>query len=160
MNPAMTNPFLNDPDRHEIWEMLVQRDTDAFLSQNWEMVKDDFIAEGFFGIDGRTLANIDSWRMTFPNLETYRDFWLSQAADFAKSSFRSDARVALYEATTLRDIEITADVALAHKKFDGSLEETNGHRIRLLWQTLYVCRKVSGRWKLAAFAGYLPHGSE
>ena len=157
MTDAMTNPFPNDLDRWEIWTMLVQRDTDAFIAQNWEMVADDFIATGFFGIDGRKLSNIDSWRLTFPTLDSYRKEWLRQAADMAGRSFRCDARLAIYEATTLRDIEITSDFALAHKKFDGWLEETDGNRIRLLWQSLYVCRKSAGRWKIAAFSGYLPH---
>lgn len=158
MNEALTNPFPNDRDRREIWAMIVQRDIDAFLAQDWRIVEEDFIAEGFFGIDGRKLGTIDSWRITFPNLDAYRQEWSRQAADFARRSFRSDPRAALFEATTLRDIEINGDAALAHKKFDGWLEETNGNKLRLYWQTLYTCRKVGEKWKIAAFTGYLPHG--
>ena len=25
------------------------------------------------------------------------------------------------------------------------------------WQTLYICRREDGRWKIAGFIGYLPH---
>ena len=53
------NPFPNDPDRHAIWEMLVERDIRAFVAQDWDMVADDFTSEGFMGIDGRSLSNPD-----------------------------------------------------------------------------------------------------
>ena len=39
------NPFPEtDGDRHAIWEMLVRRDIDAYLGQEWAMVEGDFIA--------------------------------------------------------------------------------------------------------------------
>ena len=42
------NPFpAADQDRHQIWEMLVERDIIAFCQEDWEMVADDFIAENF-----------------------------------------------------------------------------------------------------------------
>jgi len=44
------NPFPEgDADRHALWEMLVRRDIDAFIGQDWAMVEDDFIADSFFG---------------------------------------------------------------------------------------------------------------
>ena len=36
------NPFpAGDADRHALWEMLVRRDIDAFIGQDWSMVEDD-----------------------------------------------------------------------------------------------------------------------
>jgi len=151
------NPFPNDPDRREIWEMLVERDIKAFVKQDWDMVKDDFIEEGFMGIDGRNLSNPDSWRMTFPDLTSYRNEWLRQAKNFAEVEWAEDPEPNLYNATTLRDIEIMGDVALIHKKFDGSVMQADGKASVLNWQTLYRCRKVNGKWKIAGFVGYLPH---
>ena len=39
------NPFPGDPDRTQIWEMLVPRDIAAFVSADWGMVAEDFIED-------------------------------------------------------------------------------------------------------------------
>src|SRR5205823_2605883 len=46
------NPFdaTNDADRHAIWDMLIARDSEAFIAQDWSMVQDDFDAENFEGV--------------------------------------------------------------------------------------------------------------
>ena len=49
------------------------------------------------------------------------------------------------------------EVALARKKFDGSILRADGGRDRMLWQTLYHCRRQEGRWKISGFTGYLPN---
>jgi hypothetical protein len=151
------NPFPSDADRAEIWTMLVERDIAAFVAADWRMVADDFIAEQFLGIDGRGSDNPDSWRVGFPTLAAYRDEWLRQAAESAKVAYAEDREAAIHRATTLRDIEIEGDVALAHKKFDGSIAKADGGRDVLNWQTLYYCRKQNGRWKLTGFTAYLPY---
>lgn len=71
--------------------------------------------------------------------------------------FKTGLREALYHAMKLTQIEIIGDTALLHRKFDGWLTRTNGHRVNLQWQTLYLCRKHEGRWKIASFTGYLPN---
>lgn len=152
------NPFTaTDSDRHQIWEMLVERDIIAFCGEDWAMVADDFIEENFMGIDARNAHNPDSWRMNFADLAEYKSVWLEQATSFAQTEWAEDAETAIYEATTLRDIDIKGDSALVHKKFDGHISKKNGEKDRLNWQTLYRCRKVGGRWKIAGFTGYLPH---
>ncbi|OCP02897.1 MULTISPECIES: hypothetical protein [unclassified Ensifer] len=158
----MRDPFLNpfpssDTARHSIWEMLVSRDITAFLAADWSMVAGDFVEEGFIGIDGRRETNPDNWRLTFPSLVAYRDEWLRQAQDFATQSFAEDPRTAIFTTTTLEDIEINGDQALARKKFDGSLKKTDGSIDILKWQTVYYCRLHQGRWKIAGFTGYLPN---
>ena len=150
------NPFPNDPDRGAIWTMLVERDIAAFVAADWGMVADDFIAEQFLGIDGRGSDNPDSWRVGFPTLAAYRDEWLRQAAESAKVAYTEDREAAIHRATTLRDIEIAGNVALAHKKFDGTIARADGGKDVLNWQTLYFCRRHNGRWKLTGFTGYLP----
>ena len=55
MRDPFQNPFPRPTAaRHAIWEMLVPRDIDAFLAADWSMVADDFVEEGFIGIDGQT----------------------------------------------------------------------------------------------------------
>ncbi len=151
------NPFIPEDDRNSLWEMLVKRDIKAFVSQDWSMVQQDFIEEGFVGIDGRHLGNPDSWRLNFPTLSVYKQLWLEQAKDFAMTEWTTNPEIALYEATTLRDIEVMGNTALLHKKFDGEIVKKSGETIQLNWQTLYTCRKINGSWKIAGFTGYLPH---
>lgn len=158
----MRDPFLNpfsstDAARHAIWEMLVPRDIDAFLAADWSMVAGDFVEEGFIGIDGRRETNPDNWRLTFPSLDAYRDEWLRQAKDFAGLSFAEDTRTAIFTTTTLEDVEINGDVALARKKFDGGLKKSDGSFDVMQWQTVYYCRLHGGRWKISGFTGYLPN---
>ena len=151
------NPFpASDPHRHAIWEMLVVRDIEAFVQQDWASIETDFDAEAFFGIDARKRDNPDAWRAGFTSLSQYRDVWLEQARAFAPVEDREAIRAGLFDATTLRDIEIDGDVAIAHKKFDGWLPLPGGGTERLLWQTLYVCRRRGDVWRIASFVGYLP----
>ena len=140
MRDPFKNPFpASDEARHSIWEMLVHRDIDAFLAADWSKVAEDFVQDGF------------------PTLSAYRDEWLRQAEDFKKQSFSEDPRTAIFTTTVLEDIEINADMALVRKKFDGSILRADGLRDRMLWQTLYYCRKHQGRWKISGFTGYLPN---
>jgi hypothetical protein len=158
MRDPFRNPFpADDTARHGIWQMLVTRDIDAFLAADWSVVAGDFVEEGFIGIDGRHAISPDKWRLAFPNLSAYRDEWLRQAKDFATQSFAEDTRAAIFTTTTLEDIEINGDMALARKKFDGRLTKTDGSIDVMKWQTLYHCRLQDGRWKISGFTGYLPN---
>lgn len=159
MHTYDTNPFSpNDTDRYQIWEMLVRRDIDAFLSADWTQVEQDFVEGRFFGIDARFRANPDSWQLSFGSVADYASSWLKQSTAFRGRRFKVDTRQSLFEATTLRDIEINGNKALLHKKFDGYLEPEDGSAEPLLWQTLYQCEKnAAGEWKIVGFVGYLPN---
>jgi enamine deaminase RidA (YjgF/YER057c/UK114 family) len=149
------NLFDGDRDRAEIWEMLVERDIRAFAAGDWNQVADDFLPDNFLAVDGRMRSNPDSWSLGFATLEKYRTSWLEQSE--AMRDLAIDLEQGLYEATILRDIEIQADRALAHKKFDGQIRRSDGIVSQLRWQTLYLCRKITDTWKIAGFVGYLPH---
>lgn len=152
------NPFNEqDPDRYQIWEMLVKRDIEAFTNNDWEAVAGDFVEEGFMGIDARHSGNPDTWHLSFPDLQSYSEFWLDQAANFTRTDWADDPQQKLLEATTLRDIDISGNTAIVHKKFDGSIRKKNGEIDSLNWQTLYRCRKIGETWKIAGFTGFLPH---
>ena len=151
-----TNPFPNDPDRSAIWTMLVKRDIAAFVAADWAQVDGDFVKEGFLGINGKKSGNPDEWRISFPTLEAYRDDWIQQARDSQKLDYAEDVLEGIHRATSLTEIEINGDIAIARKKFDGEIALKDGSKDVLNWQTLYFCRKVDGVWKLTGFVGYLP----
>ncbi len=152
------NPFPEgDADRHFLWDMLVRRDIDAFIARDWSMVEDDFIAESFFGMHAHFLNDADAWRLQFPRLEIYRDEWLRQAEETAKTEFAEPLRDAMFRITNMRDIDVDGDKAVLHKKFNGKIAKPDGSSELLNWQTLYFCRRVDGRWKIAGFVGYMPH---
>ena len=131
------NPFPADPDRQQMWDMLVERDIKAFLNEDWSMVQDDFIEEGFMGIDGGKASNPDTWKLNFPDLQSYQMEWLKQAKDFKNEEWAGDLEKGFVEATTLRDLEIQGNSALVHKKFDGHITKKNGETVYLNWQSLY-----------------------
>jgi enamine deaminase RidA (YjgF/YER057c/UK114 family) len=149
------NPFDLDVDRREIWEMVVERDTKAFVAGDWSLVEEDFLPDAFFAVDGRMRSNPDSWRLGLSSLEEYRASWLEQSE--AMRDLVANLESGIYEVTTLRDIEVVQDRALAHKKLDGQMRRKDGGTLSLHWQTLYMCRKNNGRWKITGFIGYLPH---
>ncbi|OLP42350.1 hypothetical protein [Rhizobium oryziradicis] len=158
MRDPFKNPFpASDAARSSIWDMLVLRDIDAFLAADWSMVEDDFIAEGFIGVNGQKDSNPDNWRLSFPDLPSYRDEWLRQAKDFAQQTFAEDPRTAIFTTTTLESIEIEGNTALVRKKFDGGIKKADGTLDVMQWQTLYYCRLHEGRWKISGFTGYLPN---
>lgn len=151
------NPFPDDPDRSAIWDMLVPRDIAAFVACDWGLVADDFIAQGFSGLNAQKSPNPDDWTLAFPTLDAYRSEWLRQAAAAAAIAYAEDLETAIHRATRLERIEITGDAAVAHKKFDGTVRLADGGDDRLNWQTLYLCRRDAGRWKIAGFVGYMAY---
>ena len=153
---GMINPFANDPDRAEIWNMLVPRDIDAFLAVDWSAVAGDFVSQGFFGLHAHFKPHPDDWALDFPTLETYREEWLRQAAETRATAFAEPLREAIFRATDATAIEISGDRALLRKRFNGTIARADGTQDRLDWQTLYVLAREAGRWKIASFVGYLP----
>ncbi|MFK4821054.1 hypothetical protein ACI0FS_12770 [Ochrobactrum quorumnocens] len=149
------NPFAGDRDREQIWEMLVRRDIEAFVGQNWALVADDFDESRFVGIHAHGEANPDKWDAAFPTLTAYRDEWLRQAADSAATEYAESLADGVFRATRLSVIEINGDIAVARKKFDGTIAKVDGTHDRLDWQTLYFCRRHEERWRITGFIGYM-----
>lgn len=154
---SAVNPFAGDRDREQIWEMLVQRDIEAFVSQDWSLVADDFDEVRFLGIHAHNDRNPDKWDAGFPTLASYRDEWLRQAAESAAVEYAESLAEGIFRATDLSVIDITGDVALARKKFDGTIARKDGSVDRLNWQTLYFCRREKARWKITGFVGYMAY---
>jgi hypothetical protein len=153
-----TNPFApDDADRRAIWDMLVQRDIRAFVAGDWDAHFADFAPDGFFGIDGRFSDDPDSWRATFADIARYREAWLAGSAELAGRIDPTNLERALFALTALREIEIVDDFAMARKKFDGTIPLAGAEPAVLRWQTLYFCRRIADRWRIAGFLGYLPN---
>jgi hypothetical protein len=153
-----SNPFPpGDVDRHAIWEMLVQRDIHAFVAGDWDAHYADFAPDNFFGIDGHFSEDPGSWRATFADIGRYREAWLAGGAEFVGRIDPKDLEQALFTLTILREIEIVNDFAMARKKFDGAIPLAGTEPAILRWQTLYFCRRIEGRWRIAGFLGYLPN---
>ncbi|KAB2706257.1 MULTISPECIES: hypothetical protein [Brucella] len=151
------NPFAGDKDREQIWEMLVRRDIEAFVSQDWSLVADDFDEVRFLGIHAHNDRDPDNWDAGFPTLASYRDEWLRQAAESAAVEYAESLADGIFRATNLSVIDITGDVALARKKFDGTIARKDGTIDRLNWQTLYFCGRDGARWKITGFVGYMAY---
>jgi hypothetical protein len=151
------NPFLADPDRAFIWEMLMTRDFEAFAAQDWGMVASDFDESRFLGIHAHNSPNQDDWDAAFPTLQAYRDEWLRQAAESAAVEYAEPLVPALLNAVTLDRIDINGNVAVAHKKFDGKVRRADGGADTLNWQTLYFCRNDGDRWRIVGFIGYMKY---
>ncbi|RVT83423.1 RidA family protein [Rhodobacteraceae bacterium CCMM004] len=144
----MKNPFPHaDADRHEIWEMLVRRDIEARVAGDWELHAADIHRPSFFRIDARGADAPDRWRLAASDGEGYRAHWEGSVPQRAETRDRDTVSAALHDATTLRDIDVNGDVALAHKKMDGAGAPA---------QTLYLCRRIDGRWWIAGILGALP----
>ncbi|MCC5905355.1 MAG: hypothetical protein JJU13_04065 [Balneolaceae bacterium] len=140
-----------------IWQMLVERDIQAFIRADWQMIAGDFIEENFMGIDAGGHENPADWSLKYPTLESYKQEWLKQAREFSRTKWVEDLEGALFRVSSLRHIEISGDCALVHKHFSGNITKADGELVPVDWQTLYRCRKSEGKWKIAGFTGYLPH---
>ena len=151
------NPFTNlDSDREEIWEMLVSRDIEAFVNQDWSLIKEDFYEEEFMGINAKKNASVDQWELTFPTLDAYKNEWLTQAESFKRIEWAENISDALHRVTILQDIEINGDAALINKKFVGYIKKRDDTYEDTNWQTIYRCRKINEQWKIVGFTGYIP----
>jgi hypothetical protein len=149
------NPFVADKDREQIWEMLVRRDIQAFVTENWQLVADDFDEPRFLGIHAHGESDPDKWEAAFPTLTAYRDEWLRQAAESAATEYAESLSDGIFRATRLNVIDINGDVAIARKKFHGTIAKADGTHDELNWQTLYFCRRHDDRWRITGFVGYM-----
>jgi len=157
------NPFdcHTDGDRHEIWQRLVVADCTAFAVSDWLMIENDFAADGFEGVRCFHSSNPDDWKITFPDLASYRESWLAAAKHFRSQTFATMSHLeALLVRTHMDEIDICGDLALAHKKFFGDIPFNDGSVLTDRRQTLFRLQKRDGEWKIVGFFGQLPLPTE
>lgn len=155
MKAHTLNPFVVATDEYLIWETLVKNDFEGFLANRWDMVADDYLREGFFGIDFGKTADTQQWGLNFPSLESYKKQWLIDAANFQQINFSVDPRLRLYELCRLEQLNIQGKTALVHKVFDGNLPVKEQEAIVMKWRSLFLMRKIAKQWKIAGFCGYI-----
>ncbi|GAD29511.1 hypothetical protein [Photobacterium leiognathi] len=152
------NPYNEqDADRCEIWDMLVSRDINAYCHADWSKVENDFEASEFFAINANKNPDPSRWTLSFPSLELYRDEWLRQALHSQQTEYAECLEEAIHRATTLNEITIDGDRALARKQFNGAIKRRDNENEVLLWQTLYYLKRTIEGWKICGFTGYLPY---
>lgn len=153
---AFNNPFPpSDPDRREIWDMLVRRDTEAFCAADWNRVEADFCPDSFIGIRGG--SQVAEWCVGFSSVAEYREAWLGRAAYYAAVALEGQTVLDfLSGASSLEKIDIHDACAVARKVLRGNAVTTGGEAISLGWQTMYMLRTSGGRWRITGFIGYIP----
>ncbi len=149
------NPYSDKTTEYQFWEILIKNDFEAFCTKNWKMIEDDFIDEGFFGIDGKKSANKADWCLTYNSLKSYKSHWMNQSEEFNLKVFECNPLEVFYNTTKLSRIEIKGDIALVHKEFNGRFDIKNEESIIFDWISLFILRKIEGNWKIANFIGYL-----
>ena len=151
------NPFLpDDNDRFAIWELLVRRDFEAFLRQDWMAVQEDYISEEFHGIDFQKNIQSSSWKLGYPSLASYRTTWLSDSTEFNQTPFFFDPRKILYSCCRLENWDLQGAIGIVHKVFDGVFLVHEKNPIEMRWRSIFILRWSDSRWKIAGFIGYMP----
>ena len=149
------NPFTPaDADRFAIWEMLVKRDSDFFLSSDWSLVAADYVETGFLGIDAALSLDPADWRPAYASVTAYRDAAI--AARWNPAEFAEPLRAAWFRSQSIDRIDINGDAALAHKRIDGQIRRQSGDAMILAWRSVFHLRREHEAWKIAGFTGYLP----
>ncbi|MDB5539257.1 MAG: hypothetical protein JWQ89_984 [Devosia sp.] len=149
------NPFApDDADRFSIWEMLVRRDTDFFLSGDWSPVATDYVENGFLGIDAALSLDPANWRPAYSRVAAYRDAAI--AARWNPADFAEPLRSAWFRCQSIVRVDINGDAALAHKRIEGHVLHKSGEPMSLAWRSVFHLRRENHVWKIAGFTGYLP----
>ncbi|MBB4116935.1 hypothetical protein FHT80_006316 [Rhizobium sp. BK226] len=154
--PFDVNPFHADTDRYAIWEMLVRKDVDGFVAQDWTVFAPSFKFDGFCGLDARGSLDPADWEVRFPTVEAYRDAWLGDAQRSASTRYAEDRRDALYRASNMLDIRVEGQTATARKTFNDKIAIEEGGSQILNWQSVFFCTKEGSAWKISGFVGFLP----
>jgi hypothetical protein len=155
-----SNPFPpSDQDRYMIWEMLVRKDVEGFVNEDWSAFGRSFKHDGFCGLDAKGSLDPADWQVRFPTVEAYRDAWLEDASRSAAMAYAEDRRQALFRATNMLDIRVQGHTATARKTFDDAIALPDGGSQKLNWQSVFFCTKEDGAWKITGFVGFLPFTS-
>ena len=155
----MVNPFdpAADPDRHYLWQRLVEADCEAFIAGDWAAVERDLDADNFEGLRCGESSNPDEWQLAFATLAEYRDSWLDASRQFLARRFAGlTHREAIYARTHLTRIEIRGTRALCQKQFFGDLPLADGTLLTGRRQSLFRVHRQAAGWRVVGFLGQLP----
>ena len=149
-------PVNFNKDEIKIWNVLINNDFNAFCNNDWSIIENDFISEGFFGIQANNSSNKLDWGLQYDTLESYKLDWINQSREFNKFEFLEDPLSTLFNTTNLSKIEIKESTAMVNKEFNGRFLIKNNKTIELNWISIFLMRKINDQWKIANFVGYMP----
>lgn len=149
-------PINFNKDEIKIWNVLINNDFNAFCNSDWSILENDFISEGFFGIQANKSSNKLDWELQYDTLESYKLDWINQSREFNKFEFLEDPLSTLFNTTKLSKIEIKDSTAMVNKEFNGRFLIKNNKTIELNWISIFLMRKINDQWKIASFVGYMP----
>ena len=151
------NPYSDDADRGELWEILIARDSDAFAASDWSACDGDFARDRFEGITANGSFNPIDWALRYPTVESYCDDWLQMSERYLRVPLAATPhRELLYRMQTFAKVEIADGRAIVWKQFWADEPLTGGDRYQLSAQSVYRLHQIDGRWKIVGFVGYLP----
>lgn len=153
------NPFDEalEPGHAAIWEMLVARDNEAFVSEDWGAVAEDFWEERFEGISANGSADPSAWSLSYPTLDAYRRDWLRMAGEFLRTPLADGDHLGLlYSMTTLDRFEGDDDRLLVWKRFRAEAPLEGGGEWPIRMQSIFRLHRDGERWRIVGFIGYLP----
>jgi hypothetical protein len=142
-------------DEQEIWKVLIYNDFHAFCKGDWSLIEDDFIEEGFYGIQANKSTNKLDWQLQYDSLEAYKEDWIRQSEDFRKLDIIDNPLKILFETTKLSKIEIKGNSALINKEFNGQFSLRNSDPIILDWVSIFLMNKKENLWRIGSFVGYM-----
>ena len=154
---SLANPYQPGDDRHALWQILIERDSEAFAAADWSQCDADFAHQQFEGISANGSFDPINWSLRYPTVESYRDDWLQMADRFLNISFASIShRELLYRMQKFAKVEIAEGRAVVWKQFWADEPLTNGERYTISAQSVYRLLRIDGQWKIVGFVGYLP----
>jgi hypothetical protein len=161
MPSPIENPFdpAADQSRHDLWNVLVARDSEAFAAADWSICDGDFSHERFEGISAHNSLDPMNWSLRYPTVAHYRDDWLAMARRFSGLPLATIShRELLYKMQTLARCEIAKDRAIVWKHVHADEPLASGEHYRLSGQSVYRLHRIDGAWLIVGFVGYLPLG--
>jgi hypothetical protein len=144
-------------DEQKIWECLIFRDFLAFSASDWSIIQEDFVETNFYGISARNTLDKNKWCIGYPNLESYKEDWLKSSIILNGKKIEDDLFKVLMESSKLTKIQISDNVALVTKVFNGRCAVKNESDIIFDWTSFFTMRKLKSSWKIESFIGYIPN---
>ena len=102
--------------------MLIDRDIDALVAGDWELVRGDFDPDNFVGYDGSDPIRL---RIAFATLDRYTERWFKSATTL-RGVDRQLLRAQLRASQRIESVDFNGDHCVARKVFDGSVETARG----------------------------------
>lgn len=154
---AHDNPYPKaDADRWELWETLVRCDNEAFVAASWEMIAENFVANGFAVTDAHGTIDTSTWTVAFSDLDAYARVWRHKAQEYRRTLGPDQVHALMRDHNRLARIDVVGDVAIVEKTIGGLLWGDSIGQPARATTTLCHGRRVNGRWRIVSILSRLP----